>query len=303
MAGPSDRNVALVTGISGFTGAYVRAELESRGYRVVGIAQHTTSWPDDHVIDLCDAPALTAFVHALVPAVVLHLGAITFVPHADAFEIYRVNLFGTLNLLEALATATEKPTGVLLASSANVYGNPTVELVPESYPPAPVNHYATSKLAMEHMARTYSDRLPIVITRPFNYTGVGQSEKFLVPKIVAHFREQKPVIELGNVDIARDFSDVRDVAKVYAEIATSGDAIGRTINVGSGRSISLRSIVSALEALAGYEIEVRVNPAFVRANDIRTLAADTSRLDALLGPRERIPLDSTLAWMLREGST
>jgi len=298
VAGPSSPKIALVTGISGFTGAYVRAELESRGYRVVGLAHHATPNAEDHVVDLCDAPALTAFVHALSPSIVLHLGAITFVPHADAFEIYRVNLFGTLNLLDALATAKAKPSSVLLASSANVYGNPTVELVPESYPPAPVNHYATSKLAMEHMARTYSDRLPIVITRPFNYTGVGQTERFLVPKIVAHFRRRDPVIELGNVDIERDFSDVRDVARIYAKLVESGSAIGMTVNVGSGRSISLRSIVAKLEEFAGHRIEIRVNPAFVRSNDIARLAADTSRLDAAIGLNERVAFESTIAWML-----
>jgi len=303
VAGLSEPKVALVTGISGFTGRYLRAELESRGYRVVGLAHHPSGHADDHVIDLCDAESIRAFVHELAPDVVLHLGAITFVPHADAFEIYRVNLFGTLNLLDALVTSPKRPTRVLLASTANVYGTPTIELVPESYPPAPVNHYATSKLAMEHMSRTYSDRLPIVITRPFNYTGVGQSGKFLVPKIVAHFRERKPVIELGNLDIERDFSDVRDVARIYAALVESEAAIGKTLNIASGRSTSLRAIVAMIEGLAGYRIEVRVNAAFVRATDIATLAGDVSALEDVVGRAKRIGIEETLGWMLEERTT
>ena len=161
-----------------------------------------------------------------------------------------------------------------------------------------MNHYETSKYAMEHMARTYSVRLPIVIPLHFNYPGVGQTERFLVPKIVAHFRRRDPVIELGNVDIERDFSDVRDVARIYAKLVESGSAIGMTVNVGSGRSISLRSIVAKLEEFAGHRIEIRVNPAFVRSNDIARLAADTSRLDAAIGLNERVAFESTIAWML-----
>lgn len=294
----SSPKVALVTGISGFTGHYVREELSALGYRVFGLAHHATGHPDDRIVDLVDPAAVEAIVRELRPSVVLHLGAITFVPHGDAFEIYKVNLFGTLNLLEALVKVGPPPDRVILASTANVYGNPRVERVSEAELPAPVNHYATSKLAMEHMARTYGDRLPLVITRPFNYTGVGQTEKFLVPKMVAHFRDRRPVIELGNLDVERDFSDVRDVARLYARLVTSERAIGRTVNLASGRCISLRRILALLEERSGHSLEVRVNPAFVRASDIARLAGDTTLLESLVGPMERVPFEETLGWML-----
>lgn len=293
---------ALVTGISGFTGHYVREELAALGYRVTGVAHHVTGHPDDRVVDLVDPPALEALVAELRPSVVLHLGAITFVPHADAFELYRVNLFGTLNLLDALVKTGVTPERVILASTANVYGNPRVERVTETELPAPVSHYATSKLAMEHMARTYDDRLPLVITRPFNYTGVGQTEKFLVPKMVAHFRDRRPVLELGNLDVERDFSDVRDVARIYARLVTSEKAVGRTVNVASGRSIALRRILALLEELSGHTLEVRVNPEFVRASEIQRLAGDTTRLEEVLGPMARIPFEETLRWMVSDTS-
>jgi len=139
-----------------------------------------------------------------------------------------------------------------------------VEIIDETVCPAPVNHYANSKLAMEHMVRTYDDRLPLIITRPFNYTGVGQAEHFLIPKIVAHYRQRQPVIELGNLEVIRDFSDVRFVVEVYRQLLES-DIQGETVNLCSGAGVTLGEIIEKMNEIAGYAIQVRVNPAFVRA--------------------------------------
>jgi nucleoside-diphosphate-sugar epimerase len=124
----------------------------------------------------------------LQPNYVVHLAALAFVAQQDVESFYRVNLFGALNLLDALIAAQCPVRKVVVSSSANVYGNVRHSPVAEDTCPAPVNHYAMSKLAMEHMALTRLDKLPIVISRPFNYTGVGQSENFLIPKIVGYVR-------------------------------------------------------------------------------------------------------------------
>ena len=193
------------------------------------------------------------------PDYVVHLAAISFVAHGDIQEFYRVNLLGTINLLSAL-TEVEKPLRkILLASSANVYGNVDVDIIDESVCPQPANHYAISKLAMEHAARLWFDTLPIIITRPFNYTGIGQAEHFLLPKIVAHFKRGEKEIELGNLEVERDFSDVRSVVRIYRQLLES--AINSEIfNVCSGHGISLAKILQIMVALAGYEINVHVNP-------------------------------------------
>jgi nucleoside-diphosphate-sugar epimerase len=198
--------------------------------------------------------------------------------------------------LEALAGLEEKPRAVLLASSANIYGNASVELIDESVLPAPANDYAVSKLAMEYMARLWMDRLPIIITRPFNYTGVGQAPQFLLPKIVDHFKRGEKLIELGNIDVERDFSDVRTVARAYRQLLEWSPA-GETFNVCSGVACSLNDVLAMMGEIAGYEIEVRVNPAFVRANEVQRLQGDASRLKAVVGNLATIPLKETLRWM------
>jgi nucleoside-diphosphate-sugar epimerase len=246
--------------------------------------------------DLTDAAAVRTAVAQVKPDVVVHLAALAFVGHGDAEGFYRVNVFGTLNLLEALAALESPPAKVLIASSANVYGTPNVEVIDESVCPAPVNHYACSKLAMEHMARTWFERLPIIITRPFNYTGPGQDERFLIPKIVGHFARGERVIELGNLDVSRDFSDVSDVVAAYIALIES-DAAALTVNVCSGQATSLREIIAMMSTIAGYEIEVRVNPAFVRANEIPRLRGDDTLLRQWIGTDQTTPLEHAISSM------
>lgn len=288
---------ALITGLHGFTGHYVARELAAAGYHVFGtVLTGDATGPDVFNVDLNDRAGLAAVVAQVQPDVVVHLAAIAFVAHGDAEQMYRVNVVGTRNLLEALAQGTHRPSCVLLASSANVYGNAPVPVIDEDVAPAPANDYAVSKLAMEYMARLWMDRLPIVIARPFNYTGVGQAENFLLPKIVSHFRKGARRIELGNLAIARDFSDVRTVAQSYRRLLAAAPA-GQVFNVCSGQSYSLESVIDMMCDIAGYRIDVQVNPAFVRANDVLTLTGDHARLAGVIGAVETIPLVETLRWM------
>jgi GDP-6-deoxy-D-talose 4-dehydrogenase len=250
-------------------------------------------------VDLCDAAAVKQVVRHIAPQLVIHLAAVSFVAHSDIDAIYRTNIVGTRNLLAALADLPDSPQSVILASSASVYGRPDHGGlgVGEHTPPHPLSDYAVSKLAMEHMARHWSDRLPLLFTRPFNYTGVGQKESFLIPKIVSHFQRGERVIELGNLDVEREFTDVRTVAHAYRRLLeTSG--IHDVYNLCNGIGYSLREVLSHMEAIAGYAIDVKVNPRFVRENDIRRLVGDPTRLIDRIGPPEhRYALTDTLRWM------
>ncbi|MHB8311623.1 NAD-dependent epimerase/dehydratase family protein [Metallibacterium sp.] len=290
--------LALLTGSRGFTGRYLRAELAQAGYRVLGVVQDGAVGEDEIALDLRDRDATLRALAPLLPAVVVHLAGIAQVAHGDAAALYQTNLIATRNLLEALAQCAAPPRAVLLASSGNVYGNLGAEVLDESMAPQPANDYAVSKLAMEHMARLWMTRLPIILARPFNYTGVGQSEDFLLPKIVGHFRHGARVIELGNTHVARDFSDVREVARCYRKLVQTPAAIGRTLNVCSGRLTTLDEVLQLMQHIAGYAIGVRVNPAFVRGNEIARLRGSDARLRAVLDDAPGgIPLRETLRWM------
>jgi nucleoside-diphosphate-sugar epimerase len=289
---------ALVTGLAGFTGQYVAAELRAAGYRVTGttVPGHAAESADVLGVDLTDRAAVAALVRQVQPDVVVHLAAISFVEHADIEQIYRVNVMGTRNLLEALAAAPQRPAAVLLASSANIYGNADSAVLNEDVAPAPANDYAVSKLSMEYMARLWMDRLPIIIARPFNYTGVGQHDNFLLPKIVSHFRRKATDIELGNLHVWRDFSDVRMVAAAYRALLARAPS-GQTFNICSSTGYSLGEALDMMGRIAGYQINVHVNPAFVRASEVVRLVGDCSRLAGVVGRIVPVPLEQTLRWM------
>lgn len=277
----------LVTGLSGFTGQYVKEVLISAGHQVTGLSA-----------DLLDADAVVAEVKEIKPDAVIHLAAIAYVAHGSPDDFYKVNLVGTRHLLQALSEHAPDLNKVLLASSANVYGN-TEGVMCETTVPAPANDYAVSKLAMEYMAKLWLPKLPIVIARPFNYTGVGQAENFLIPKIVSHFKRHAAEIELGNLDVWRDFGDVRSVAEAYLGLIEKGQP-GETYNISSSNPVALREVISLCEQLTGHQLEVKVNPAFVRANEVVRLSGDASKLRALL-PEWKMPaLRETLSWMLSE---
>lgn len=288
----------LITGASGFTGQHLAPMLQNRGYRVTGTGHGELKGIDCEKMDLTDAAQVKEVIHRVQPDYVIHLAALSFVAHPTPEDFYRVNTLGTEHLLSALAEQSKPVKKVILASTSNVYGRHQVPVQREDLCPSPVNHYGCSKLAMEHMAANWFSRLPILITRPFNYTGPGQLPHFLVPKMVKHLAEKATEIELGNLDVARDISDVRDISQAYLALLES-DSHSQAVNLCSGTGTHLRELMSTLCELAGYRINIKVNPAFVRANEIPSLRGDRTRLEQLAGPLPTRPLRDTLADMLQ----
>lgn len=293
----------LVTGANGFTGQHLLERLARDGHALYGLVHDRLDSPHPlltaaHAADLRDLSALTDVVRTVQPDSVVHLAAIAFVAHDNASELYSTNILGTRNLLQALATAERPPAAVLIASSANVYGNRREGELVESLPPEPANDYGITKLSCEMLGRLYADRLPIITVRPFNYTGRGQGEHFIIPKIIAHAKARRPVIELGNLDVARDFSDVRSVADSYARLLDAPAAIGGLFNVCSGQPRSLGDVISIVERCSGHHMDVAVNPAFVRSDEVKSLCGSRARLEAVIGPITMPPLTETIAWML-----
>ena len=277
----------LVTGIAGFTGRHLAAHLIKQGYDVVGL-----------VADLRNRSAVLREVQAIKPDYVVHLAAISFAAETDIEKIYAVNVAGTLNLLDALVEGCTPGLRVILASSATVYGNQSVSVLTENLCPAPTSHYGCSKLVMEHMSQGYRDKLDILLVRPFNYTGVGHAEHFLIPKIVSAYRSGVGEIELGNLNVAREFNDVRDVCRVYSSLLQVAPVAGsNVVNLCSGRPTELLEVIDLMNAISGRTMAVKVNPRFVRYNDIRTLKGSVERLSELVDSRFVYSVRDTLTWM------
>lgn len=286
----------LITGIEGFTGSYAKSAIEASGFEVIGLSNSDYSLPGTIQCDLRDRDKLFNIVETVSPGAVLHLAGIASPAHENPEEFYSCNTIATVNLLDALSTKSQDLNKVIVASSSNVYGSQQGRLS-ESCKFQPLGHYANSKVAMEMMARNYYNQLPIVIARPFNYTGVGQSTKFVVPKIVEHFQLRQERIQLGNIDVERDFLDVRDVATAYAEMLVS-EASSIELNLCSGRAVSLKHIIEYLSGLTQHTVKIEVNQAFVRPNDIPMIVGDPGQLVESTRFKAQYQIEDTLAWML-----
>ena len=276
----------LLTGADGFTGQHFSKSASERGYFVYPLTS-----------DLVNKDEIASELSGKTFDYVVHLAAISAVTHADELALYQVNLLGTLNLLQVVASLASTPEKIIIASSANIYGNAPESPIYELAAPAPVNHYAMSKLAMELMLEKFQAKLPLVAVRPFNYTGVGQDERFVIPKLVNHFKQRKACVELGNISVEREFNDVRTVCDTYLELLIHGKA-HEAYNVCSGTTYSLTQVVEILTGLTGHELELRINPDFVRENEVHRLCGNPAKLEACLGALKHRTLDDTLQWML-----
>ena len=272
----------LITGASSFTAPYIAHEAKKLNVKVVA-----TSLSGKHVnkcfdkIVQCDITKQSDVVRTITdinPSKVIHLAGLSFVGHSNLEDFYRVNAIGTDIILNSLKKLNHKISSILISSSANVYGTPNVSKIDESLVPTPVNHYASSKLAMEHIVRTYQENLSIIIARPFNYVGHGQNPLFVVPKIVNAFANRQKSLELGNINVSRDFSSVYDIAKAYLQLINCNEAIGETFNVCSGYPTSLKFIISSLTEISGINVNITTNEAFIRKNEILSLTGSNEKL-------------------------
>lgn len=289
----------LITGIDGFTGIHLEAFLQSKGYQVYGTVIGEPSCKNHFKCDIRVQLEVDRVIDAVKPDYIFHLAAISFVGESNKSLIYDVNVMGTQNILDALLKASLGPRKIIVASSAIVYGNQNEQVLDESMCPKPVNHYGYSKLAMEHLVATYFDHLNILVTRPFNYTGPGHSENFVIPKIVSHFMSGKKSIELGNLDVAREFNDIRAVVEIYWKLMVC-DHKSDIVNICTGNVVRLKDVISYLEDIAGYKIKVKVNPNFVRKNEIPTLMGSTKKLHELIEVDNTWKIMDTLKSMFKK---
>ena len=285
----------LITGIDSFTGIHLATYLKANGYDVHGTSLFNES-DKKYKCDITKIEDIKSVISKVNPEFVIHLSGISFTAFEDTAEFYRVNTIGTINILDSLLDLNLNPKKIILASSATVYGNQGLEVLDETLCPTPANHYGASKYAMESIAKNYFNKLNIIITRPFNYTGIGQAEHFLIPKIVKHFKEGKKVIELGNLYVSREFNDVDFVCEIYKRLLSS-ECKGEIVNICSNRGVKLLDVIDKMNKIATYKIEVKVNPDFVRKDEIKTLTGSSNKLFELIGEVKQKTLEDTLGEM------
>lgn len=288
----------LLTGASGFVGAYIRRALPCIPLEDAG------QW-----VDLRDAGHLQRVVAEIKPDAVIHLAAQSFVPESfkDPRETFDINFTGTLHLLQALKLAGFRGR-MLFVGSGDMYGLVAPEALPivEGHPLRPRSPYAVSKVAAEALCYQWSQTEPfeIVMARSFNHIGPGQSERFVIADFarqVAQIQQgqREAVLQVGDIDVTRDFTDVRDVVRAYALLLERGHN-GEVYNVCSGVERSIRDLLTLLLERAGVAARIEQDPARLRAAEQRRVYGSFEKLRRDTGWSPAIPLEQTLTEILQD---
>jgi GDP-4-dehydro-6-deoxy-D-mannose reductase len=306
---------ALITGCGGFVGPYVAGVLAARGYEVWGVdVRENVEDPSLGAYVSCDLShreAVEALFREAAPDAIVHLAAQSSAGKSlkEPFATLTRNIIPTLNILEFARTAG-KGVRMLAVGSGDVYGAVTPADLPlaETRPPNPGNPYALSKAIQEQISAQYASAygVEVVMTRSFNHTGPGQRDAFVLPSFARQIAEiraglREPRIEVGDLDLKRDFTDVRDVAEAYAALVENGGR-GEVYNVCSGVSYGLRALLEKMCAIAGIAPEIRVDASRVRPSEARELRGDPSKIERDTKWRARTPIEATLESLLEHWS-
>ncbi|MCB1173138.1 MAG: GDP-mannose 4,6-dehydratase [Leptospiraceae bacterium] len=296
---------ALITGVRGFAGSWLAAELLNHNYQVQGIdissapvqnkaAARTLDDPAElaqipvHASRLDDIMAVEDLLAGVQGGTIFHLAGTAFVPDTwhSPLQTLENNALVTVRLLEA-ARNTGWQGNFVFASSSDVYGNPDRQAMPltEESPLLPESPYARTKLVSEQFLPFYcSDSLQTMIARPFNHSGPGQRDVFVIPAFIKRVREaiidRHSSIVVGDLNATRDFSDVRDVARAYRIIAEQGES-GEIYNICSGHQTSIKELIDTVQAVACSQLELQVDPELLRPEGSSQRFGDSTRLQKL----------------------
>lgn len=301
----------FITGATGFVGCHLRKFLRSPEHRIWGSAYPDVSEVSsgDHLfcLDIRSEKDVFRYIQDIKPDWIFHLAAISNVQHSWSMrkETLETNIVGTLNLFEGIREFSPDAR-ILFVSSSDIYGSRSLSgnLLTEQDEVLPMNPYAYTKWSAEVLCEFYTriEKLDIVIVRPFPHIGPGQSADFVcsdwafqIARIEKGLNE--PVINVGNISVERDFSDVRDVVRAYARLMEKGRA-GDVYNVCSGRSYSLDNILKCLLSFARKEISVRVDSQKLRKADIPRLVGDNRKIKREISWEPQIPIERSLEELL-----
>jgi len=305
----------LVTGAGGFVGTHLVRELQKdKNAEIFASVYKATSdignlLTSDHILtgDLTDMSYVQNLIQSVKPDVAYHLAALSIVGSSfeNALKIMHGNTSISYNLLESIRINSPK-SRLIAICSANEYGavENSSSPIDESTLLRPLNPYAISKVTQEMLALQYHlvYGLDIVILRPFNHTGPGQTTDFVIPKLASQFVQIEnklipPVLEVGNLDTIRDFTDVRDMVRAYT-LATTSCLPGEIYNIGSGTGHTIRQVISIFEELTHTSVELITNDSLVRKADVPSLIADCSKFNEATAYMPTISLNRTISDIL-----
>ena len=290
----ADGNKVLIFGCGGFVGKYLTDDFTSNGYEVTGSDIRVPEWADDQFIscDLLSAEDVKAVISKVMPDIIVNLAAISSVGQSWKMPqlTISVNVNGSLNILQAVGSCYDKDNmpKVMFIGSSEEYA-PASAPVSEISPLDSNSPYGISKMTQESFAALYGKEfdIDVYLVRAFNHTGVGQADNFVLPSWCKQAAEidksGKPgVMNVGNLKVRRDFSDVRDIVRAYRLIVEKGQP-GKAYNVGSGVAHSLEDMLKTITSLSSQEITVNVDPARIRPTDTPVICCDNSLIRSELG--------------------
>jgi len=295
---------ALVIGAGGFVGRYLVDHLRQRGDEVVGttnLSPRGEENEDFHALDITNGPEVGALLQRVLPDVVYHLAGIAFVPEAESNfdKTLQVNVAGTANVARHCSLLESKP-ALLFVSSAEVYGHVQPNELPirEGNALRPANNYSLSKRMAELVVERYGRQggLGYAIARPFNHIGPRQDPRFVASNFALQLARvarglTPPVLEVGNLEARRDFSDVRDIVRGYRQIATAHQGI---FNLGSGRAVSIQELLNTLIDISGCAVEIRQDPQRMRGPEVPELYGSIEHAKQVCGWSPEISLRRSL---------
>ncbi len=301
----------LITGAGGFVGTHLVHALQQHAeYEIFAAVYKSTSdiagiIPADHIQegDLTEYAFAESLIQATRPDLVFHLAALSAVERNDAqaVKIMTANTTLQFNLLEAIR-AHQPKARIIAICSGNAYGlvEPGTRSITESTPLRPLNAYAVSKITQEMLSLQYhlAYGLDVVILRPFNHTGPGQTDNFVIPTLAKQFAEiakgkHVPTIEVGNLETIRDYTDVADMVQAYILAAEKGES-GEIYNIGTGNGASVRELIEMFKKITGMSVEVVVKEEIVRHADVPALVCDATKFKQITSWEPSISLETTL---------
>jgi len=305
----------LVTGGCGFIGSEVTKQLSDLG-AIVTVLDNLSSGKEEYIKNLSNVTLFKgdqtngSDVKKAVKdkEFVINLTALPFIPDSYYYprEFFDVNVDSTIKLILSLIKE-KKVKKFVHISSSEVYGSAHYSPMDENHPTIPQSTYAVSKLAGERLVFTMhkEHNFPAVIIRPFNSFGPNITQPYIIPEIIQQILEGKDAIKLGNINSKRDFTFVTDTARAIISTLVADSVVGETINVGLGKSIAIKELVTIVSEILGKDVSIEVDSSRFRPYDVESLICDNGLASKLLGwqPKTslREGLEITIEWIKNYG--